>query len=140
MKKLMLTTIFTLSLGASVAGYAQTPAAVITAEEATQLMTDSKCVTCHDINADKIGPAYKKVAARYAAPDDATKAYLKDTLPADYLFKKVRSGTVLFGENKNKNWINNDQGTAYGVMIPNTPEAISDDNLKKMIAFILSLK
>ena len=112
-------------------------AAPLTKDTANKLMMKSGCVTCHAIDKDKIGPAYKDVSARYAAPSAGTLAYLKGEKPADYLFKKVRSGTKM---GVNKNWLKSPQGKAYGMMTPHTSSRISDADLKELITFILSIK
>lgn len=130
----------TATVTATVVAQPTASAGVMTLEEGQQFLSKLRCVTCHDINQDKVGPAYKKVAARYSNPDEATKAYLKGMTPEEYLFKKVRSGTVLFGVNKNKNWLKNDKGADFALMTPNGPDVISDADLKKMLQFVLSLK
>lgn len=114
-----------------------TNAATLDKEAATRLMTKSGCMTCHSIDSTKIGPAYKDVGARYAAPDAATLAYLKGEKPFDYLMKKVRSGTKM---GVNKNWIKSKEGKAYGLMTPNPVTRISDADLKDLLTFILSQK
>lgn len=111
--------------------------ATLDKEGATRLMTKSGCMTCHSIDSTKIGPSYKDVGARYAAPDAATLAYLKGEKPFDYLMKKVRSGTKM---GVNKNWIKSKEGKAYGLMTPNPVTRISDADLKDLLTFILSLK
>lgn len=114
-----------------------TNATTLDKEGATRLMTKSGCMTCHSIDSTKIGPAYKDVGARYAAPDAATLAYLKGEKPFDYLMKKVRSGTKM---GVNKNWIKSKEGKAYGLMTPNPVTRISDADLKDLLTFILSQK
>lgn len=110
---------------------------VLTQDAALKMMTKSGCAVCHAIDKMKIGPAYKDVAARYAAPTPEVKAYLKDQAPADYLFTKVRTGSK---PGVNKNWIKSPEGKPYGLMTPNLPARINDADLKALIAFILSLK
>lgn len=80
-----------------------------------QLMSKAGCVGCHRIDQKVNGPAFKAVAARYR----------NDAQAAEHLFVKIREG----GEG------------AWGdlPMVPNSPEKISDTDLKAMIAWILSL-
>lgn len=80
-----------------------------------QLASKAGCVACHRVDQKVNGPAFKSVAARYKKDPDA---------PA-YLFEKVREG----GEG------------VWGdmPMVPNGPAKISDDELKTVIAWILSL-
>ena len=111
--------------------------ATLNSESATRLMTKSGCMTCHSIDATKIGPAYKDVAARYANPNPETLAYLKGEKPFDYLMKKVRTGSKV---GVNKNWIKSKEGKTYGMMTPNPVSRISDADLKDLVTFILSLK
>lgn len=106
-------------------------------DSANKMMMKAGCMTCHSQDTTKIGPAYKDVGARYAAPDAATLAYLKGEKPLDYLMKKVRSGTKV---GVNKNWIKSKEGKAYGMMTPNPVSRISDADLKELITYILALK
>jgi len=115
----------------------QANAAALNHDSANKLMMKSGCMTCHSIDSTKIGPAYKDVGARYAAPDAATLAYLKGEKPLDYLMKKVRTGTKL---GVNKNWIKSKEGKTYGLMTPNPVTRISDADLKDLVTYILSLK
>lgn len=131
MKKIVLT-------GLVLAAFNFNPAqAALDAAGASKLMGKAGCMTCHTIDKDKIGPAYKDVAARYANPSPETLAYLKGEKPLDYLIKKVRTGTK---PTQNKNWIKNKAGKAYGLMTPNPPSKISDADLKDLVTYILSIK
>lgn len=112
-------------------------AATLTKDTANKMMMKSGCMTCHSIDTTKIGPAYKDVGTRYAAPDAATLAYLKGEKPLDYLMKKVRLGTKL---GVNKNWIKSKEGKTYGMMTPNPVTRISDADLKDLLTFILAQK
>lgn len=116
---------------------AMASAGPLTTESANKLMMKSGCMTCHSIDTTKIGPSYKDVAARYANPNAETLAYLKGEKPADYLMKKVRTGTKI---GVNKNWVKSKEGKAYGMMTPNPVGRISDADLKDLITFILSQK
>lgn len=109
----------------------------ITAEAANKIMSKSGCITCHAMDKDKIGPAYNLVAQRYASPSPEVLAYLKGEKPAEYLFKKVRSGTK---PKLNKNWVKSSSGKPYGLMTPNSASKISDQDLKSLIEYILALK
>lgn len=80
-----------------------------------QLMEKSGCISCHRIDQKLIGPAFKEVAARYKQQPDII----------DTLLQKVREG----GEGE---W-------GDVPMAPNPPEKISDDNLKRVVEWILSL-
>jgi mono/diheme cytochrome c family protein len=112
-------------------------AEILTQDAALKLMMKSGCAACHNIEKTLVGPAYKEVGARYANPTAEVKAYLKGQKPEDYLFTKVRTGTKV---GVNKNWIKSKEGRSYGMMTPNPAGRISDENLKSMIEFILSLK
>lgn len=80
-----------------------------------QAMSKFGCVACHRVDQKVNGPAFKAIAARYK----------NDAAAPEYLFEKVREG----GEG------------VWGdlPMVPNSPEKISDADLKAMIAWILSL-
>ena len=105
-------------------------------EENEVILKKSGCLVCHAIDQTRVGPAYKDVAARYKAPDATTKSYLGSMTAFDYLMKKVRMGTKV---GLNKNWIKSKEGRAYGMMLPNPEAKISDDELKKILNYILSL-
>jgi cytochrome c len=80
-----------------------------------QLMEKSGCISCHRIDTKLIGPTFKDVAARYKLKPETI----------DYLLKKVREG----GE-----------GVWGDVpMAPSTIEKVSDENLKLIIEWVLSL-
>ena len=111
--------------------------ATLDAAGAGKIMSKSGCVTCHHIENTKIGPAYKDVAQRYAKLSPETLAYLNGEKPLDYLMKKVRTGTKI---KLNKNWIKAPTGKPYGMMTPNPVSKISDENLKDLLTYILSLK
>lgn len=80
-----------------------------------QLMSKAGCVGCHRIDQKVNGPSFKAIAARYKGQAGAEET----------LFAKVREG----GEG------------VWGdlPMVPNSPEKISDADLKGMIAWILTL-
>jgi cytochrome c len=71
------------------------------------------CLACHAVDTKLVGPAYKDVAEKYKGQADAP----------DKLFAKVRRG-----------------GTGVWGQIPMPPNPLpSDDDLHKMIKYILSL-
>jgi cytochrome c len=112
-------------------------AATLTKETANKMMMKSGCITCHSIDNNKIGPAYKEIGARYATPNAETLAYLKGEKPLDYLMKKVRTGTKV---GINKNWIKSKEGKNFGMMTPHPVSRISDADLKDLVTFILTQK
>lgn len=90
-------------------------ATAIAADDAEALFTKSKCSSCHKADGKAIGPSLKDIAAKYAADKEA---------PAK-LEKKVRAGGV----------------GAWGTMpMPKTPAAVSDADIKTMVAWVLSHK
>ena len=82
------------------------------ADDQTKLATEEGCTACHAVNKKVIGPAYKDVAKKYKS--DAKAA---DTLAA----KVVKGGSGVWGS------------------IPMPPNKVSDDEAKKLVAWILSL-
>ncbi len=126
-----------LILAVLIAFTAKGNAEVLTQDVALKLMMKSGCAACHNVEKTLVGPAYKEVGARYANPSAEVKAYLKGQKPEAYLFTKVRTGTKV---GINKNWIKSKEGRSYGMMTPNPAGRISDENLKSMVEFILSLK
>tara|TARA_B100000686_G_scaffold205766_1_gene212604 strand:+ start:1568 stop:1879 length:312 start_codon:yes stop_codon:yes gene_type:complete len=85
-----------------------------TAQADSALASGSGCMNCHMVDAKMVGPGFKQVAAKYKS----------DAGAAASLFGKVKNGT---------------KGT-WGP-IPMPPNAnVSDDNIKKLVAWILSLK
>lgn len=87
------------------------------AKASEELMEKAGCIACHRIDEKLIGPAYREVAKKYrSSPREQTMIYLTD---------KVREG----GEG------------VWGdiPMAPNPPSKISDEDLKKLLEWILSL-
>lgn len=109
------------------------PTMALEKEAVLKLLKQSRCTTCHDIEKDKIGPSYKEVAAKYKGKDAAS--IIKAQTAADYLFDKVRNGT----KKDNKNWTKSKAGKSFGVMTKNPKSKISDEDLKAIIQYILSL-
>ncbi len=80
----------------------------------TALLKKSGCTACHDNDKKVVGPAYKDVAAKYA----------KDAGAAAKLAAKVKAG-----------------GSGVWGQVPMPPNpAVSDADLKTMVAYILALK
>jgi cytochrome c len=82
------------------------------ADDQTKLATEKGCTACHAVNKKVIGPAYKDVAKKYKSDAKAV-----DTLAA----KVVKGGSGVWGS------------------IPMPPNKVSDDEAKKLVAWILSL-
>lgn len=87
----------------------------LAADDGEALFTKNKCSSCHKLDKKAVGPALKDIAAKYAGDKEA----------AAKLEKKVRAG-----------------GTGvWGTMpMPRTPAAVSDDDIKTMVAWLLSQK
>jgi cytochrome c len=83
-------------------------------KKANDLMVKSGCNACHAVDKKGVGPSYKDVAAKNKAKKDAAQA----------MFDKVRKGGA----------------GVYGQvpMPPNTPDKISDADLKGLVAWILT--
>jgi cytochrome c len=80
------------------------------------IVKKARCVACHTVDAKRVGPAYKDVAAKYRGDAGA---------PAK-LFEKVRHGG-------SGNW-------GEVPMIPHPADKISDDDLKAAVNWILALE
>ena len=76
------------------------------------------CLACHDVAAAKVGPAYKDVAKKYAGDKGAL----------DKLTKKVISGGGGV-------W-----NMPAGAMPPRGASTLKDDEIKKVVQWILTLK
>ena len=97
----------------AVLGLLAAPAAQATDGET--LYQEVGCSACHTVDKKRMGPTYKDVAAKYKGQADA----------AEKLFKKVRTGGA---------------GVWGNIpMTPNPPERVSDEELKTIIDWILSL-
>ena len=84
------------------------------AQDATALLQKSGCTACHAIDKKVVGPAYVDVAAKYKG----------DTKAPAMLIEKVKKG-----------------GSGVWGPVPMPPNAaVKDDDIKKMVAYILSLK
>ena len=85
------------------------------AESGEYLVNKSNCLTCHTVDQKVLGPAFKEVAAKYKNDKGAQAA----------LEKKVRNGG----------------GGVWGKMpMPATPKSVSDDDIKSIVHWVLSLK
>ena len=90
-------------------------AIALPAQASEPLMEKSGCISCHRIDQKLVGPAFKDVAAKYKARTDA----------AAYLFGKVRSGSEdVWGDMP---------------MPPKSAEQLSDDDLRRIIDWLLKL-
>ena len=84
------------------------------AQDATALLQKSGCTACHAIDKKILGPAYNEVAAKYRG----------DAGAAAKLAKKVKEG-----------------GSGVWGPVPMPPNAaVSDADIKTMVAYILALK
>jgi len=98
---------------AGVCGLAAMAATPVMAAEEDALFAGKDCLACHKTDMKLVGPAYKDVAAKYKGNADA---------PAMLLAKVKQGGMGNWGQ------------------IPMPPHpTVSDDDLKKIIAWILSL-
>jgi len=101
----------------------QSPVAVVKAVENTDntdikkgelLISKSDCFACHKVQDKLLGPSYKDVANKY----EKTKANI------DYLVNKVKTG-----------------GSGVWGAVPMSPHpALSDEDVRAMILYVLSLK
>lgn len=82
------------------------------AQASPELLKKARCNACHAVDAKRVGPALRDIAARYEGQDVAAT-----------LFAKVRAGGAgSWGEVP---------------MMPNGEDKISDDDLKQLIAWVL---
>jgi len=89
-------------------------AGVAHADPNTDLLAKSGCTACHAIDKKVVGPAYNEVAAKYKGDANA----------AAKLADKVKKG-----------------GTGVWGPVPMPPNAaVPDADIKKLVAYILSLK
>ncbi|MGE5471848.1 MAG: c-type cytochrome [Bacteroidota bacterium] len=83
------------------------------ADEGADLAKAKNCLTCHAIDKKLVGPAYKDVAAKYKGDKAA---------PAKLAAKVKAGGKGVWGE------------------IPMPPNNVTDDEAKKLVAWVLSQK
>lgn len=86
------------------------------AKASEAIVKKARCVACHAVDAKRVGPAYKEVAAKYRSDSSA---------PAK-LFDKVRAGG-------SGNW-------GEIPMLAHPADKIGDDDLKAAIKWILALE
>jgi cytochrome c len=89
------------------------PAQTTAAADAEALAKAKGCYACHDVNAKKVGPAFKDVAKRYASEPDAV-AILSE--------KTKKGGVGVWGN------------------VPMPPQNVTDEEAKKLAEWVLSLK
>jgi cytochrome c len=82
------------------------------ADDQLKLATEKGCTACHAVDKKVIGPAYKDVAKKYKGDAKA---------PEMLAQKVVKGGQGVWGP------------------IPMPPNKVSDDDAKKLVAWILSL-
>jgi len=83
------------------------------AADATALLTKYNCQACHTVDKKLVGPAYKEVAAKYAADSGA----------AAKLEQKVKNG-----------------GSGVWGQIPMPPNNVPDADLKTIVEWVLAQK
>lgn len=109
-----------LSANVAMAAEAETaePAAVMTTEEATALIQEKGyiCMSCHQVDAKMVGPAYKDVAVKFADADDESKQLL--------------ATQIIKGKLENLSW--------GPVPMPANP-TVTEEDADKLVAWILSL-
>src|ERR1035438_2627357 len=85
------------------------------AADGEALAKKSNCTNCHDVEKKKVGPSFKEVAAKYK-DDKSAQATLE---------KKVRNGG----------------GGVWGKMpMPVAAKSVSDEDIKSIVQWVLSLK
>jgi len=85
------------------------------AEEGEALAEKNNCMACHTIFSPSMGPAFKNVAAKY-----------KDNKSAQAILeKKVRSGGA---------------GAWGKIPMPATANSVSDNDIRNIVKWVLSLK
>ncbi len=89
------------------------PAKTTAVADAEALAKAKGCYACHDINAKKVGPAFKDMAKKYADRPDAVA----------YLSERIKNGGVGV-------WGN----------IPMPPQNVTEEEAKKLAEWVLSLK
>jgi cytochrome c len=89
------------------------PAQTTTMADAEALAKAKGCYACHDVNAKKVGPAFKDVAKKYTGKPDAVA----------HLSERIKKGGV--GE-----WGN----------VPMPPQNVTDEEAKKLAEWVLSFK
>jgi cytochrome c len=85
---------------------------VAAADDQSKLATDKGCTACHAVDKKVIGPGYKDVAKKYKGDAKAPELLAQ---------KVVKGGQGVWGP------------------IPMPPNKVSDDEAKKLVAWILAL-
>ena len=93
---------------------APAPAAAASGGDVKALAQASGCLACHQIDVKVVGPAYKDVAAKYKG----------DAGAEDMLVEKVKKGG---------------SGTWGPIPMPPNSPNVSDENIRKLVEWILSL-
>jgi cytochrome c len=91
------------------------PAVAFAAKDAEALFAKSGCSYCHKPDRKSLGPSLKDIAARYAGNKSA---------PAT-LLKKVRNGG---------------SGVWGAMPMPGTPDRVSDNDIRAILAWVLARK
>ncbi|GHT91447.1 cytochrome c-551 [Betaproteobacteria bacterium] len=81
------------------------------AADESALAKQKGCLACHVVDKKLVGPSYKDVAAKYKATDAAQ------------LAEKIKKG-----------------GSGVWGAVPMTPNNVTDDEAKRLVTWILSLK
>jgi cytochrome c len=89
------------------------PAQATAVADAEALAKAKGCYACHDVNAKKVGPAFKDIANKYAGQADAV----------NYLADKTKKG-----------------GVGVWGSVPMPPQNVTDEEAKKLAEWVLSLK
>ncbi|MGC2166781.1 MAG: c-type cytochrome [Gallionella sp.] len=87
----------------------------LAASNGEALFKESNCNMCHAVDSHSLGPSLKEVAAKYAGIDGAV----------TQLQAKVRKGG---------------KGSFGSMPMPATPKSVSDDSIRAIVHWILSLK
>ncbi|HEX5337753.1 MAG TPA: c-type cytochrome [Gallionella sp.] len=90
-------------------------ASAFAADDGEAVFKKSTCVSCHSVDKKSVGPAFKDVAAKYAG-DKGAQAKLE---------AKVRAGG---------------SGSFGAMPMPPTAKSVSDENIKSIVTWVLSLK
>jgi cytochrome c len=90
------------------------PAGAVVGEKGLELIGSNDCMTCHELDKKKIGPAYTEVAKKYENTD----------ANVDTLVSKIKHG-----------------GSGNWGQVPMTPHPdLAEADAKEMVKYILSLK
>ncbi|MEN3033996.1 MAG: c-type cytochrome [Aquificaceae bacterium] len=82
-------------------------------DERAALASQKGCLACHDVNAKKVGPAFKDVAAKYAGI----------TGSIDELAKSIKNG-----------------GSGKWGSVPMPPQNVTEEEAKKLAEWIVSIQ